>query len=412
MSDTPAPAKVSMPNAPIYKFVVMCVIWSALIMTENVSNILLSITILDKFDLGADKLGLILAINPAFGFIAQPIVGVLSDRIWTPVGRRAVFLILGAPIVAICLYFVPLLNVLWHVVVIVVIYQFFQDVLWGSDHPLMADLFAPKQRVILAGFLAATGAISGIIFLKWFMVHFEEATIYKAVAGMQIVMVSGAAFFLGEKKHTHKPPKINPWIYIRDVLGDRFIRRFAAVNFCKMVHIQIILGYVSAFAYKTMMISKAEFGANWGYQPIITLIMALPAAWIIERYFSKRWTLVGAYCLVMSGALFGLFANSPEDLITVAILVGAGVVIDNVTLKPFSTEFLPREKIGQLTGALNIFLALGRTAALAGGGAIIGFFGDNYRYIFVISIVLGIISALIVTTIPDFRYQERKAASS
>jgi maltose/moltooligosaccharide transporter len=408
MTDTQAPRPVDMPNAPIYKFVVMCVIWSALIMTENVSNILLSITILDKFDLDADKLGYILAINPAFGFIAQPVVGILSDRIWTPLGRRAVFLIFGAPIVAACLFFVPVLTLLWHVVVVVVIYQFFQDVLWGSDHPLMADLFAPKQRVILAGFLAATGAFSGIIFLKVFMVYFDEVAIYRTVAGIQIVCVSGAAFFLGEKKHTHKPPRINPWIYIKDVFGDTYIRRFAVVNFSKMLHIQIILGYVSAFAIKTMGFTKAEFGANWGYQPIITLVVALPFAYIIEKYLPKQWTLVGAYFFVMIGAVFGFMAQTPEDLITVAILVGIGVVIDNVTLKPFSTEFLPREKIGQLTGALNIFLALGRTAALAGGGVIIALLDNNYRYIFIVSIVLGVLTSLVVATIPDLRFQERK----
>ena len=98
---------------------------------------------IEQFTVDPTTIALILFINPAFGFIAQPIVGVLGDKIWTPVGRRAFFLITGAPIVAICLWFVPEARFLWHLVVLVVVYQFFQDVLWGSDHPLLADLFPP-----------------------------------------------------------------------------------------------------------------------------------------------------------------------------------------------------------------------------------------------------------------------------
>ena len=74
--------------------------------TEQLSIHLLP-AMIEKFTVNPTTIAVILFINPAFGFIAQPIVGVLGDKIWTPVGRRAFFLITGAPIVAICLWFVP-----------------------------------------------------------------------------------------------------------------------------------------------------------------------------------------------------------------------------------------------------------------------------------------------------------------
>ena len=67
--------------------------------TESVSVNLLPLT-LGLFTLDPSIIFWVLAINPAFGFIAQPLVGVLSDHVWTRFGRRAVFLAISGPIVA------------------------------------------------------------------------------------------------------------------------------------------------------------------------------------------------------------------------------------------------------------------------------------------------------------------------
>ena len=74
----PRPAR-----APISVFVILCSIWSGLVITEGISASILPLTIKGFTD-DPFVIGLILALNPFFGFIAQPLVGILGDRIWTP----------------------------------------------------------------------------------------------------------------------------------------------------------------------------------------------------------------------------------------------------------------------------------------------------------------------------------------
>ena len=96
---------------------IFAVIWGALMLTEQLSIHLLPATVREHTS-SPFLISLILFLNPLFGVIAQPLVGIIGDRIWTPIGRRAFFLITGAPIVGICLWFIPDARFLWHIFVL------------------------------------------------------------------------------------------------------------------------------------------------------------------------------------------------------------------------------------------------------------------------------------------------------
>lgn len=134
---TAAPKTQLTANKPLRVTFLLCTIISGLALTEQLSSNLLPLAI-SRFTEDAAIIGLILMLNPTFGFIAQPLIGILSDKIWTPIGRRAFFLVTCAPIVALCLIFIPEVAALWQLVVLVVLYQFFQDVPGGSNHPLLS----------------------------------------------------------------------------------------------------------------------------------------------------------------------------------------------------------------------------------------------------------------------------------
>ena len=131
---------------------------------EGVSISLLPLT-LYLFTTNAFVISLILAINPIFGFIAQPLVGVLSDRTWTRVGRRAFYLIIGAPIVALTEIWMPFTTAFWLVVVLVIFMQFFVDVLNGVFLPLWVEMVPPEQRSLVVGINTGSGQL-GFIFVS------------------------------------------------------------------------------------------------------------------------------------------------------------------------------------------------------------------------------------------------------
>ena len=431
MSSFPAiPEPAAIEKAPVSKFVVMCAIFTGLMFTEQISMTLLPLTI-SKLTSDPSIIGWIKFLNPMFGFISQPIVGWLSDRTWTPFGRRSFFLIVGSPIVGLSLWVAPELSVLWHLVVWVAIWQCFQDVLWGSDHPLMADLFPPSQRPLLAALMTTVGAAGHYIFLDVILQEDHVAT-YRIVAALQLALVVVFSFFLGEKRPKHFP-KERSWAFVplhveeseagakgiekfwrnlvwycREIFANSIYTRFAIINFTSFMAAMLISEWVVLFATETLGLSLTEFKNAWKKEPLVTLFFALPAGWLIGKYCAKQWAMVFGFGLMMASCVYGYYSEDANDLMIVAIIYALGNIVSKVTYKPFFTEFLPAAKIGMLTGAFNIFYGLGRGVSNAGGGELIEFFDNNYRVMWIMAFVLVLVSAVVMATIPDVGFARRK----
>jgi MFS family permease len=98
---------------------------------------------------------------------------------------------------------------------------------------------------------------------------------------------------------------------------------------------------------------------------------------------------------------------------TLLVLAAAAVMFQfsfsavDITYKSLVTDFYPRQMVGQLAGAINIFYATGRTLALVSVGAIVGALDDDYRISWLIAIAAGIACILVMLTISDPRNGRR-----
>ena len=401
-------------RTPIKTVVLLCIIVAGLQLAEEMSNNVLPLT-LRRFTGSATVIGMILAIHPLFGFIAQPVVGILGDRIWTPIGRRAFFLVVCAPLAALSLIMMPHMPGFWQLVALIVAFQLFLALLWGSDHPLITELVADPQRTFVKGWMMAAVHLSSFLFVKFgvgvAIDRYGEASVYRIAAAGMIVLVAVAALFLNETRVTpHPRPRLTVRRYAGDLFGDPILRRFAILGFAYSAFINTVIGFVVLFAVQTAGISKAAFGSTWSMQALLALFCAVPLGYAIER-LPKQWALVVGFAFALAGCLCGLFANEVAHFYAIALLFGFGCVVIEVTLKPFFSEYLPRDIVGQLTGAYNICYAIGRITALTGVGGIITLAGNNYRLIWIVALVFGTLAAFVAGSIPDARYVARRAAA-
>jgi len=409
---------------------VLCLLFLGTSMTEATSVYLLPLTI-ELFTKNPQYIALILAINPIFGFIAQPLVGIWSDRIWTRVGRRAFFLIVCAPVAAAALVLIPFAAALWQLIVLVVVLQFFEDMLYGSDQPLLADLVPPEQRTFMLGLVKGTENLGFLLVLYVGMqlvsgYKEEYGTVryglpmYFMAAAAQIVFVMFVAFFLKEKRYEPvERPKLTPRQYVKDFVQQPMLTRIAIAYFLRSFTRTAVIGFVSLYAVKTLLFTEEDLGSSWGLMPFIALALGIPLGLLVER-FAKHRVLQLGFAAVIVACGVGYFADTTTALSVAAIIFGFGDMMLEVTHKAFMSDHYPVHLIGQLTGAVNIFYATGRTTALVFVGTMVKWTNPgvdftealvtvDYSVIWMISAVAAVVGILILATVRDFRHEARSA---
>jgi MFS family permease len=392
-------------------FAALCSISAGLLLNEQLCNNVIPLS-LRHFTPNAGLIGLILAIHPAFGFLVQPMVGILGDRIWTRVGRRATFLVVCAPLAAVCLALMARASGFWSYLAPLVLFQFFFAILWGSDHPLIAELAPAAQRPLVKGGMLAGGQISSFFFVTYgvgrAMDRWGEPSVYWIVAAGQILLVMVAALFLGESRVTPTPrPKLTPARYVRDLWGDPVLRRFAVLGFAYAAFVSSVAGFMVLFAVRTLRLSRADFGSAWGSQCLLAIVCAIPIGFAVTRS-PKQWALVAGFACSLLACLIALRSDAGRWIYPIALLFGTGVLTIDVTLPSFLSEYLPRDIIGQLMGAYNICYAAGRIVALIGTGWVVAAAHGDYRVIWIVAIGFGALGAIVAATIPDRRWQRSK----
>lgn len=409
---------------------VLCSIFFGASVTEAVSVNLLPLTLV-LYTRDPNVIFWILAINPAFGFIAQPLVGLVSDHIWTRIGRRANFLVTSGPIVAISLLVIPYLNSLLLLVLTVVVLQFFQDVINGSDQPLLADLVPPEQRTFALGLVKAAENL-GFVFVLFMGMEWVEAyrqahgetrygmPLYATAAGCQILFVAVAALLLNEQpiQRQSRPP-LTFRRYISDFFHQPMLARIAAAYFLRAFARTAVVGSVSLYALQTLHLSEQDYGSSWGLMPFIALTAGIPLGLAAER-FAKHRVLQVAFSTLIAGCAAGYFAQGKTDLAIAAVVFGLGDMLLEVTHKAFMSDYYPADLIGQLAGIVNCFYASGRTAALVAVGWCVKLTNPSvdwsntpdgasvdYRVIWIVSALAALFGIAVLATTRDLRHEAR-----
>src|ERR1051325_10035573 len=69
--------------------------------------------IYEKLGANPDKLPILWLAAPLTGLIVQPIIGSMSDRTWSRLGRRRPYFLVGAILASVALFIMPTSSSLW-----------------------------------------------------------------------------------------------------------------------------------------------------------------------------------------------------------------------------------------------------------------------------------------------------------
>jgi len=373
-----------------------------------------------------EQLALLWIAAPLTGLIVQPIVGYLSDRTWTGLGRRRPYFLVGAILASLALLAMPNSSVLWMAVGLLWILDASINITMEPFRAFVADKLPPKQRAsgfaVQSLFIGLGSVVASA--LPWVLTNwFDVSATASEGGGIPLPVkisfyVGSAALFVAVLYTIITTPEYPPEDmdafekmkresagvggFIRELihgLGNMptTMKQLAVVQFFTWT------AYFCMWIYWTPAIARHHFGGN----------PADEAAWQNVVAEAGQWTgicfaVYNLVCFVFSFVLLGLSKRySPKTIHTVCLAINAlgllsayvmpghqalivsmvmvGIGWASVLSMPYAmlSGCIPGEKMGFYMGVFNFFIVIPQVLVALTMGIILSkvFGGDSMMVI-------------------------------
>lgn len=358
---------------------------------------------------------------PFAGLIVQPIVGLSSDKLWTRMGRRVPFIILGALTSALAMFFMPNSEHFASFIYPVFFGAFmllFMDTAFNITmqpfRALVGDVVSDEQRNLgysVQSFLINTGAVIGSLLpfaLDWFGVANTPAPGAKVAPTVIWAFYFGGGCLLVSVLWTALTTKEYPPEEYARYHGITPAESKAKESFLQVLkatpNTMWRLGIVQFFSwfalfmmwvYTTSAIAEnvwhtlptdstsAAFNEAGNWVGIIFAAYSVCAA-IFAVFMSKLANKFGRKSVYMWSLLLGgiglismVFIHDKYTLLFA--MVGIGIAWSAILAMPYAilSAALPASKMGVYMGIFNATITIPQIAAGILGGVILAFVGGN-----------------------------------
>lgn len=373
----------------------------------------------ERFLLNNTLIGTIMTIDNFFGVIFQPLIGAWSDNTRTRIGRRMPWIAIGLPVCAILFSLVPLQNVLWSFMAVIILFNLIMA-LWRSPViSLMPDVTPAPLRSEANGIINMMGGVGSIVafFVGGILSELRDDKFYAFF--MASVVMLFALFVL--LKYVREPDALRfreeNNIPITDSTANRWAqearediaqtqvhedtgvedagkqRSFTAFNALSrpekksLIAILIaifswFLGYNAIETFFTLYATNT-YGISGGQATMMLagfsltfLLFAIPAGLIAQKFGRKRTILTGLTLIIL---LFLPILSEPAQWLVQVLLIlgGACWAMININSLPMVLEFASERSIGAFTGYYYLFSFTAAIVSPILFGAIQDYFDSN-----------------------------------
>lgn len=343
--------------------------------------------------------GWVMNLDNILAIILIPIVGILSDRTETPIGRRMPYIISGLPIGAILFILIPVIagvsatsNNFWLLFVVILFMNIAMAVSRAPTISLMPDVVPSEERSPANGVINFMGGFGSL--LVYFIlgrVSASNRTLGFALAGI-LVIISTLIVFLSIKEKRDS-------IYYEKRKESRALQMSAFKTIFRRESIFLLLvllaiffwfvGFNSIETFYTVFMAEeagmvpeaAEKLAklNLGIFSLTFMLFSLPSGFIGKRFGRKRTILTGILGLIVLFLVFTIFRN----LLVSSILFAMGGFfwsLININSLPMVLDLGADKLEGSYTGLYYFF----SQAASIVAPPLAGFLADSIGTKFII----------------------------
>jgi maltose/moltooligosaccharide transporter len=399
--------------------------------------------------LGADvhSIGFFWLAAPLAGLFVQPIIGLSSDKTWTRLGRRVPFILGGAIVSALAMYFMPNAEYFTHLLpalafgaIMLLLMDTSFNVTMQPFRALVGDMVDDDQKNLgysvqsaLINFGAVFGSLLPFILSKLNVANIPaegekvaDSVVWSFYIGGTILLLSVLWTVYKTKEYPPKEhaeynnidleaneskPKVSIWSLIPN--APKIFWQLGIVQFFSWFSLFLM------WVYTTRAIANQVWGAealdpksiafneagNWtgvmfAFYSGIAAIFAFLIPSLAKKYGRKN---VYSFSLIMGGlGLASIFFVHDKTILLVS-MIGVGMAWASILAIPYAmlSSSLPAEKMGVYMGLFNATITIPQIAAGLIGGSIIALFDNSPVAIIVISGISMILAGLSVYLVKE-----------
>lgn len=343
---------------------------------------------LERYTKNAVILGLMGSTHSFEGAVIQPIVGRLSDRHRSRLGRRRPFILMFAPLSALFMALSPAAgslpaNVrLAALVACIFTFTVTFNIAFDPYQALMPDITPVHQRGRVMAFWTLLGVIgqASIVFIP-----IDISLKFYLVAGVMLITTLLACLFVTERPSIDLEEQAYHHHGARELISGIVTLKEAIKGL--LVFGISGTGVGAVFPYLTLFVKKIahtdDNKAQWAFLVLMvaTLVTVMPCGWIADRIGAKKMLFAGLG-LIAVASLCGLWVNSYLQIMIVLGIAGIGNAAQSAAAYPLMTQLVPEEEIGWYTGLQTFMLSFMQPLTIVVTGMMIN--SGNYRAIFVV----------------------------
>jgi MFS family permease len=336
----------------------------------------------------------------------QPWVGERSDRTWTALGRRKPWILLGAPIAVLGFVFIPVAQSILALAVFILITNFGMALFRSPTIAWLGDLFDPDDRSTANGVINLMGGVGGMLAFfggGYLFNTFGRSAPFVGGAIAMVISLVVVVLLVREPRRVEVPEAENPGVLtnLKTVFGNPdksglFVLVGILLWFMAFNALETAL---SSFAVFTLGLKPGTASIYAGSVTVSFILFAIPAGLVsgkLGRKLTIQIGLVGLTVLLLAGYFL---IQGALTFVIVLVVAGAFWAMVNVNSLPLVYDHGDERKIGAYTG---LYYFASQTAAILGptlGGALVDALGDQYRWIWLYSMVFMALAWLVMTRV-------------
>lgn len=360
--------------------------------------------------------------------LVQPIIGVLSDRTRSRLGRRLPYFIAGTAMTIACLYLIAFAPVFALVVVGQLAIQVATNTVQGPWQALIPDQIPEAQRGQASGLKAMLDILAFVAgrlaagMLVGQYPGWGQAAVAAAVTVPALVFVAALAVTALGARDTAPAAGAAPPRTLRQAFAGAFsvdFRAHPAFGWWFANRFLFWAGFIALntfllfFAIDVVGLTQAAAQQYIGQLSTLLgaalLLISIPAGWITDR-LGRKPVVAAAGLIAGAGTSIVLFSRDLGMITLAAAVIGVGVGAFLSANWALVTDIVPRHEAARYLGIANIATAGGSAVARFAGGALIdsinaarGTTAAGYLALYGIAAVFFVASALVILPLPGKR---------